>query len=106
MTMNFLSYKWWTKRRRSWVAHVLITLGVATLFAFFFVGPADFSWVIGLTLSTAFYMHREWFKDRAKYIAAGTWTEAKKEDGVADAGGAFCLWLGAVVTLILSRCGG
>ena len=97
-------WKWVTVDHRSWVAH-----GVnSVLFAAAFIAAGKIGgtvvqwWISGLTFSVLFFAHREW-KDRAKYIKAGTWAE-HKADGVGDFLAPVCLWIGAVSTFLMSSC--
>ena len=95
-------WKWATVDWRSWIAHGLITLSVAVVMGFTLKGPTHL-WFLALLFGMmCFYLHREVFKDRAKYIKAGTWAD-HKADGVGDAIAPVSLFVGALLMWLLMR---
>ena len=105
MIRNLFSWNWWTdplNLHRSWIAHTLVSLGVATVGTLLLRFPPVWGWMTSLTAIVGYYVYREAVADRGKYLEDGTWVQ-HRDDGYGDAGFPVCLWLGSLIVLLLDR---
>lgn len=96
-------WAWATVDYRSWVAHGINSMLIATAFVPLGFVARDFAfwWTVGTVAAMMFYLGKE-LRDRERYERADEWTDEKRDDGVGDLVGPFFLCAGSLMTYVAS----